>query len=248
MRHPLLTIARKAASTSSAPAFSLISAGEPSAMIRPSRISSSRSQRSASSITWLETKTAVPASASRWNSAHSSTRSTGSSPTVGSSSTSRSRRAEQRDRQAGPAALAAAEPADHLVAVARQVDGLDHPVDLGRVDAEHAGEEPQVLGDGQVVVHAGRLGDVADPVSQRLAPGRLAEDADRAAGDLLDADQAAHQRGLAAAGRAEQAGHPAADRDVELLQHRPPAAHDEQAADLHRVFHHVMNSAPVPAR
>ena len=42
--------------------------------------------------------------------------------------------------------------------------------------AEHAGEEAQVLGDGEVVVHAGGLGDVADPVPQRRAAGRLAED------------------------------------------------------------------------
>ena len=38
----------------------------------PSRISSSRSQRSASSMTWLETSTAAPASAIRWNSAQRS--------------------------------------------------------------------------------------------------------------------------------------------------------------------------------
>lgn len=57
-------------------------------MIRPSRISSSRWQRSASSITWLDTSTAAPPSAIRWNSSHRSRRSTGSRPTVGSSSSS----------------------------------------------------------------------------------------------------------------------------------------------------------------
>ena len=73
-----------------APVRRRISSGEPSAMIRPSRISSSRSQRSASSMTWLETSTAAPSSAMRWNRSHRSRRSTGSRPTVGSSSTSRS--------------------------------------------------------------------------------------------------------------------------------------------------------------
>src|SRR6266545_5821070 len=88
---PLLSTSwRKASSTSSTPAFSLMSVGVPSAMIRPSRISSSRSQRSASSMTWLETSTAAPASAISWNSRHRSLRSTGSRPTVGSSSTSTS--------------------------------------------------------------------------------------------------------------------------------------------------------------
>ena len=69
-------------------AFSLISVGVPSAMNTPSRIRSSRSQRSASSMTWLETSTATPVSARSWNVVQRSSRSTGSSPTVGSSSTS----------------------------------------------------------------------------------------------------------------------------------------------------------------
>ena len=55
-----------------------------------------RSQRSASSITWLETRSVAPPAASRWNSAQRSRRRTGSSPTVGSSRTSSVRLAEQR--------------------------------------------------------------------------------------------------------------------------------------------------------
>ena len=109
------------------------------------------------------------------------------------------RAAEEGDGEAGPAALTAAELPDHLVVVAAQVDRLDDAVHLVLVDAEDAGEEAEVLGDREVVVHAGRLGDVADPVPQRPAAGLLAEDADRPGCRLLDADQAAHQRGLAAA-------------------------------------------------
>ena len=81
-----------------------------------------------------------------------------------------------------------------------------------RGDAEHPGEEAEVLGDGQVVVDAGRLGDVADPVAQPLVAGRQAEHLDRAAGDDLHPDDRAHQRGLAAARRAEQPGHLAGPR------------------------------------
>ena len=83
-------------------------------------------------MTWLETKTAVPAvgepveqrpevlaqdrvEADRRLVEHQQ---------VG--------RAEQRDGEAGPAALAAAEPADDLVAVVGEVDRVDDPVDLGR--------------------------------------------------------------------------------------------------------------------
>ena len=72
------------------PAAALTPAGVSSAISSPSRMSSSRSQRLASSMTWLETSTVVPAAASRGTGAHSSSRSTGSCPTVGSSSTSTS--------------------------------------------------------------------------------------------------------------------------------------------------------------
>ena len=47
--------------------------------------------------------------------------------------------------------------------------------DLVAVGAEHPGEVAEVLRDGEVVVDAGGLGDVADPVAQRPAAGRLAE-------------------------------------------------------------------------
>ena len=81
---------RNAASISCSPVRSRSSAGVVSATRPPSRISSSRSQRAASSITWLETSNVAPSSARRWNRVQRSRRSTGSSPTVGSSSTSRS--------------------------------------------------------------------------------------------------------------------------------------------------------------
>ena len=150
---------------------------------------------------------------------------------------------QQGHGQAGAAALAAAEPADHLPLVAAEVDCVDDPGDLFVTDTEHAGEEPEVLDDGEVVVHAGRLGDVADPVAQRPAAGRLPEDGHAAAGDALHADQAPHQRRLAAPRRPHQPGHPAADRHLEVLQHGASPAYDVEVADLDRVFHHVMNYA-----
>src|SRR5262249_43784329 len=87
---PWSTRMRKACSMSSAPVRSRRPSGVSPATIDPSRMSSSRSQRSASSMTWLETSRVVPASANERNSSQSSWRSTGSSPTVGSSSTSSS--------------------------------------------------------------------------------------------------------------------------------------------------------------
>ena len=55
-------------------------------------------------------------------------------------------RAEQRDGQAGAAALPAGEVADDLVAVAAEVDGVDRAVDVVAAGAEHPGEEAEVLG------------------------------------------------------------------------------------------------------
>ena len=99
-------------------------------MIRPSRISSSRWQRSASSMTWLETKTAVPGVGEPVEERPEVLAQDRVEADRGLVEHQQVGAAEQRDREAGPAALAAAEPADDLVAVRRQVDGLDDPVDL----------------------------------------------------------------------------------------------------------------------
>ena len=134
---------RKACSMSAAPVRSRISSGVPSAIIRPSRMSSSRSQRSASSMTWLETSTAAPPAASRWKSSQRSRRSTGSSPTVGSS----------RTRRSGVPSSATARltrlrwPPERLPttcdAVVVEADDRDRVVRRRPVDAEHPGEEPR---------------------------------------------------------------------------------------------------------
>ena len=89
-------------------------------------------------------------------------------------------------------------------------------VHLVAADAEHPGEEREVLGDGEVVVHAGGLGDVADPVAQRGAPGLLAErprpcppaSCWTPTRERISVD-------LPQPGRPEQPGDPAADREVE---------------------------------
>ena len=154
--------------------------------------------------------------------------------------------AEQRDRQAGARALPTAEVGHHVVGVVDEIDGFDAAAGLGAVDTEHAREEGEVLGDAEVVVHAGCLGHVADPGPQRLRAGGLAEHRRRAADAGLDTDEGPHQRRLAAAGRAEQAGDLAdRDREVQAAQHLAPAAGHGQARHLHRVFHHAMNYAAV---
>jgi hypothetical protein len=76
------------------------------------------------------------------------------------------RSAQQRDSEADPVALPAGEPPDDPVAVVTESDGVDRLVDGAGRHPEHAGKEGEVLGDGQVAVHARRLGDVADPAPQ----------------------------------------------------------------------------------
>src|SRR5664280_1567452 len=76
---------RNAVSMLSVPARLRSSADVPWASTRPSRMKSSSSQRSASSMTWLETRSVAPSAASRWKWSQNCTRNAGSTPTVGSS-------------------------------------------------------------------------------------------------------------------------------------------------------------------
>src|SRR6266480_6504023 len=84
--------ARKASSRFCDPPWTRMSAGDPSARRRPYWIKPSRWHRSASSITWLETMSVVPAAAMRRKYSQNWTRSCGSMPTVGSSRRSSSGR------------------------------------------------------------------------------------------------------------------------------------------------------------
>src|SRR5664280_546535 len=80
--------AMKADSKSVDPVLAKSASGESSARIWPSRMSRSLWQRSASSMTWLDTMSVVPDEARAANRIQRSRRSRGSTPTVGSSSTS----------------------------------------------------------------------------------------------------------------------------------------------------------------
>ena len=130
-------------------------------------------------------------------------------------------------------------------------DRLDDAVDLGGqarpVDADDLGEVPEVLAHGQVGVDAGVLGDVPEAPPQAGGARGLPEDLDEAARHLLHPDDGAHQGGLAAAARAEQADHLAAgDVEGQAGEHGAPATDDAQTLDTdrrgvtRRVFHHVM--------
>ena len=165
------------------------------------------SQRSASSITWLDTSSVVPCGR----------RARGRSPRGRAAAPGRARRSARRAR-AARARRAAPWRARRGRAARRrggrrrwsacraERDRRDHLVDAVAGRAEHAREVAQVLADGEVAVHRRRLRHVADPAAQRRRARRLAEHVDAAAGDDLHADDRAHERRLAAAARAEQAG------------------------------------------
>ena len=133
------------------------------------------------------------------------------------------------------------EVADELVLRLGETDVGDRPVGVGRAFAVERGEVAGVLLDREVRIHAGRLGQVAHLVAQRLGAGRVAEHGDGAAHDLLHADDRAHQGGLAAAARPEQAGD-AAPRDgaAEVVQHATLAARHHEVFDLDRVVHRLL--------
>ena len=158
------------------------------------------------------------------------------------------RPSQQRDRERHAGELAAGQRAHDPLLEAREVDVPEggahalvvHPQDRRRV--------AQVLGDGEVGVHARRLRGVADTAPERRRARRLAEHLDRATRHDLGSDDGAHQRGLAAAARAEQpddlaGGH----REVQPLDDVVPAADDSQPADRDRrdlTIPHARNNGP----
>ena len=140
---------------------------------------------------------------------------------------------QQRDGERAARPLAARERADDLVGLPVEPDSGDRRVDAIGRRVEDADEVLEVLAHGQVRVDRRRLGDVGDAPAQLGDPGRAAEHGDLAAGDLLDADDGAHQRRLARAARAEQPGDDAAaDGEGDAGEHAPAAADDLEPGDL----------------
>jgi hypothetical protein len=129
--------------------------------------------------------------------------------------------------------------------VVAEVDPGDRALDRIRVRAEDPGEEREVLPDGEVVVHAGGLGDVADLAAERRAPRLRARDGDPARRQLLHTDERAHQGALATPAGPEQTGDAALlDGEVEPVQHPPTAAVDDEATDVDQVLGHAAHCAP----
>lgn len=114
--------------------------------------------------------------------------------------------AEQGDGEGDAAALAAGEVAGEGAGAAGEVDvgdgagdGGGSAVGGGSAGVEDGGEVVEVLPDGEVVVDAGCLGDVADAGAEPGVAGGVAEDVEGAGDVGLGADDGAHEGGLSAA-------------------------------------------------
>ena len=184
-------------------------------------------------MTWLDTSNVVPAVASSWKESHRSRLSTGSSPTVGSSSTRQVGFVQKRgrERDAARSARQRASPrADSRCPRARRA--------RARRRCGHARPRrsaPKYVRFSRTVrsrVDGRSLGDVADPSSQRHSTSRPAQDRDLAVLDDLYADDGPDQCRLAASARAQQSrDRSGLDVEVEPRKHDVASTDHAQTAD-----------------
>lgn len=103
------------------------------------------------------------------------------------------RRTEQGDREREPALLPTGQLTTQPPHTVGQPDIDDHPVHIGRRDAQHRGEVAEILHHGEVRVDRRVLRGVTDPAAQRRRPGRMVEYVERTGVDHLCPDDRAHQ-------------------------------------------------------
>ena len=168
----------------------------------------------------------------------------GSSPFVGSSSTSSLGFAEQRRRQAEPLPHPLRVAADLVACPALKPDRLEHGADpAGGVPAVEGGEQLEVRAAGQIRVEVGRLDEAADTVERlRKLPLRVAtEDPDLALVRAQQSEQHAHRGRLAGPVRAEEAVDVAlVDAQIDVVHRTDVPVRLDEPAGLHR--HHVPNA------
>ena len=157
----------------------------------------------------------------------------GSSPVVGSSSSSSRGCAQQRRGDPEPLAHAVRVAADAVLRAVAQLDELEHLVDPGaRARLVVVGEQLQVAPAGEVRVEARAFDEAGDAVERlRAVDERVAaEQPRRALGRADQAEQHPQRRRLAGAVRAEVAEHVAAlDRQVDVVDRDDLAVALDQA-------------------
>src|SRR5581483_5363075 len=162
---------------------------------------------------------------------------------------------DERLRDAEPLLLAAGKDADRGVRVPRGSDLRERGVDPGCTGRVEAAEPPAVAVDPEphkvaaaqrkVAVEDPLLGDVADPVA--ALAGRAALDCDAAGAGLEQAEQDAHEGGLARPVRAED-GEQLARLELEAQALEQRASAEAECEALRRDDAHLRPSAAASAR
>ena len=221
--------------------------GGPAATAWPSSSTSTSAARSASSRYVVATSTAAPSAAAPAMSRQSSLRLTGSTPVVGSSRISSFGRCIMARAKASfwrmpPESRPASRPPVPSIPVCAKSRARTS-LAFRALEAVRGAEESDVLVHGEVAVHSGGAGDVAE-----VAPGRPAH------APALRAHRAGHraqQRRLAAAVAADDHGHRAGpDRDADSVQRGPaPVPHrDVVGTPAHACAASVSGVRPCLAR
>ena len=181
-------------------------------MILPLRMMLIRSHiSSATSSVCVLIRMATPRSLIRRNTSLMSRAPRGSSPTIGSSTSTALRPVQERGAHHQPLLHAVREALDQLVAPAAQLEQIEHLADArldgAVVHAVEAAVEAQELAGGELLVDERPVGDEAERRLRRLGRRRqvVAVDEDPAGGGLEQPGDHPDRRGLAGAVGAEEA-------------------------------------------
>ena len=183
-----------------------MSAGVPICWIAPACINATRWQRSASSRYGVATRIVSPSAARCANASQNSRRDTGSTPVVGSSSSSTRGSGTSAQARASfcfiPPLRPSGQPLGEPVHVEHLQVSIAAAFDLGAWNPAKITEVVQVLPDGEIGVEAERLRQISG-VRARVA-GRLAEDLGHTRRGFHDAGENLEGRGLAGTVRTDQ--------------------------------------------
>ena len=122
---------------------------------------------STSARMWLESRIVIPSPASRFTSSRMSRMPAGSSPVVGSSSSSSFGSRKQRRGDPEPLPHPVRVPADLVLRAVRELDEVEHLVDARRrSSAVEVGEQAKVAAPGEVRVEARAFDEAGDTVER----------------------------------------------------------------------------------
>ena len=155
---------------------------------------------------------------------------------------------DDHTRQRGPTALPTGQVAYQRIPVGGQVHALHRPLRVRPARPDHGREVAHVGGDGQVLVHARRLGHVPHPATQPGGTCRLTEHGHRPPGNDLHPHNGPDQRRLPRPRRPKQTDHLAGGNGgADVGQHRPAATIDTHMVNPHLVVNHDVRHNAKPS-